>query len=188
MRTRHLVIAFVAALAVVGVASAATPKKKPFQVNAKTCATYASPAYVKSVTGLVGTPQKLPNGECHFVVGGEKDAFEVNIFVFKSPQAALALLNEGYNQELAQANQPGMTCPTPTDVAATCPPPQKVSGIGTAAVLWNTGETGWTSGLDWFDTVRGSLLVVVQCFAPHAYEPPATAEAIARHLLAVIPR
>jgi hypothetical protein len=188
MRTRHLVVAFVAALAVVGVASAATPKKKPFQVNAKTCATYASPAYVKSVTGLVGTPQKLPNGECHFVVGGQKDAFQVQIFVLKSPQQALALLNEGYNQDLAQANQEGMTCPTPADSAAPCPPPQKVSGIGNAAVLWNTGANGWTSGLDWFDTVRGSLIIAVQSSAPQAYVPPATEEAIARHLLAVIPK
>ena len=181
MRSPCLVFTLVGALVAVGAAASATPK--PFQVNAKTCATYVSPAYVMSTTGLVATPQKLPNGSCHFFVGGIKDAFQVNIVVLKSPQQALALLNEGFNQDIAQGKEPGMTCPTTTDPAATCPPPQRVSGIGSAATLWDTG----TLGLDWFYTVRGALFIGVQSSGP-AYLSPAAEEAIAKHMLAVIPK
>lgn len=181
-------MAFACALAAAGAAAGATPK--PFQVNAKTCAAYVSPAYVKSATGLVGTPQqKMPNGQCHFVVGGVKDAFSVTIFVMKSPQQALAILNEGYSQDVAAETEAGLTCPSTADVTRTCPPPQRISGIGSAAVLYDTRAPGDTGpyGISEFETVRGALIISVAS-GPPAYMPAATEEAIAKHMLAVIPK
>lgn len=89
------VAALACAIGLSGTAAAA--KQKPFHQTAQTCAKYASPAWVQKETGVVGTPQKGPAGQCHFVVTGTRDAFQVGIYAEPSPKKALASLQQGWN-------------------------------------------------------------------------------------------
>jgi hypothetical protein len=186
MRNRSLLLLFVLTglLTVVGVASGAAPKKAPFKITAKTCATYASAAYVKAATGLVGTLEKYPNGECSYTVAGKHHAFSIVIAVTASPAAAVGQVNLGYSQDMTQINQ-GVTCPTATDQTVVCPSPTKVAGFGNAAVSWDTGNAT-PNGFDWLTVARGSQIIGIQASGP-GYVPVATEEAIAKHLLAIVP-
>jgi hypothetical protein len=182
MRTRvPLVLLTIAAvLALASIANGAAPKK-PYQSNAKTCSTYASPAFVKAVTGFDGTAQKGPNGQCHFIVNGQKDAFQIGIFTLKSPAAAKALLKQGWGVLVQQAAQAQGSCTDPADPV--CSQPSQVSGIGDGAEAADTGPTGFA----WFWVIRGPLYLSIQS-SGSAYVPLAKEQAIAKRLLATIPR
>lgn len=152
------------ALAVaLGAAAGATAAKKPWKPTATTCAKYVSPAWVEKETGVVGTPQKKPAGECHFIVDGQKDAFQVVTFQMGTKKKALALLQLSW-KDLS----------TGTDTTT-----EWVKGLGAKALLVD----GPLSGAY---VVRGSEFFDLQWFAPITLTH-AQSTATLRALLARIP-
>lgn len=174
-----LLVALTSALVAAGAASAAQPKPKAvFKDTAKTCATYASPAFVLRLTGISGTPQKGPAGQCHFIVNGAKDAFQINIWQLGTRAKALALLAETYTGSSAQAGD----C---ASADATTPAPcgtQYITGLGDKAVVYND------RGLSGVYAVRGSEWFEVQWVPGAVTLTDAQTENVIRALLKSVPK
>ncbi len=156
------VVALACAIGLSGTAAAA--KKKPFHEVAGTCSKYASAAWVQKQTGVVGTPQKGPAGQCHFIVNGTRDAFQVGIHALPSPKKALAELQQGFNVLSAD----------PSSTA------EWVQGLGTKAFLLDGGLSGAY-------VVRGDEFFDLQWGAPVTLTH-AQAIATLRALLAKVPK
>ena len=172
--------ALTSALVVVGTASAAAPKTTPiaFKDTTTTCATYASPSFVQGLTGIAGTSQKGPSGQCHFIVNGNKDAFQVNIWQMGTSAKALALLQETYKGSASQAGD----C---TQANANTPSPcgtQYLTGLGNKAIVYND------YGLSGVYAVRGSEWFEVQWVPGTVALTDAQAESVIRALLAKVPK
>jgi hypothetical protein len=132
------VLALGACFALIGAGGAAAAPK-PFHETAATCATYASPAFVQQLTGVTGTPEKGPAGQCHFTVNGATHAFQLGVHAMASPKAALAAIQNSY------------------DVLAVAPATgQWLNGIGNKA--WLLTDTGLSGAY----AVRGSELFILQ--------------------------
>jgi hypothetical protein len=158
-------LALCACAALVG-ASGAAAAKKPFHESATTCATYAPASFVQQLTGLTGVPQKGPAGQCHFVVNGAKDGFQLGVHALASPKAALALIQQSY------------------DVLAVAPATgQWLTGIGNKALLISD------TGLSGVYAVRGNEFFVLQ-WGPASAVPLTSAQAIAtlKALMAKVPK
>lgn len=139
------VVALACAIGLSGTAAAAT--KKPFHETATTCAKYVSPAWVQQETGVVGTPQKGPAGQCHFIVTGTRDAFQISIHAYPTAKQALAFVKQSCTFMGKTSNNP----PSPTVTY--------VSGVGNKACL--VDDSGGTNALY---AARGTEFVAVQWF------------------------
>jgi hypothetical protein len=175
-----LLAALVSALLTAGTASAAQTRPKParFKDTPTTCATYASPAIVQKLTGIAGTPQKGPSGQCHFIVNGSKDALQINIWQTGTAVKARALLQETFTGSSGQSGDcANADAATPTPCGT-----QYLTGLGDKAVVWNDP---FLSGVY---AIRGSEWFEVQWVPRAVTLGDAQAESVIRALFKTVPR
>ena len=156
----------VALLCAVGLSgtAAAAKKPKPFHETATTCAKYVSPAWVQKETGVVGAPQKGPAGQCHFIVNGVRDAFQVGIHNMGTQKKALALLQQAWKGLASDSSSTGTW----------------VTGLGTKAFVLDGPLNGAY-------VVRGDEFFDLQWFAPIALTHDQST-AVLKALLAKVPK